>query len=133
MDEKQLAVGDVVVLASGGPDMTVVDLGPDSDQVGCRWFDGELREYMALFPVASLRLAEGGPSPSDVRISAEIMAEVMARGLPQRQPDEAARDALGPSYTSRSFWNRQVVIGLVIGAIVGASIGALAGWFMESL
>ena len=91
MDEKGLAVGDVVQLASGGPDMTVVDLGPDSDQVGCRWFDGELREYMALFPVASLRLAEGGPSATDNRTAAEIMAGVRARGLPRRPPDEAVQ------------------------------------------
>jgi uncharacterized protein YodC (DUF2158 family) len=49
----ELKVGEVVVLMSGGPEMTV-EVGPDDkDQVVCTWFDGDKR-LKGVFPVAAL-------------------------------------------------------------------------------
>ena len=54
MDE--LKSGDVVVLNSGSPDMTVGNKGVTLRSVYCLWFDGLfLRE--AEFPLASLKIA----------------------------------------------------------------------------
>jgi uncharacterized protein YodC (DUF2158 family) len=65
---EQLAIGSVVKLKSGGPQMTVMAYGTklkfgsilatnveDKDQVKCQWFDstGTLQED--YFPVASLK------------------------------------------------------------------------------
>jgi uncharacterized protein YodC (DUF2158 family) len=57
--------GDVVVLKSGGPKMTVEGpahkLRPDEpEKVKCAWFDG-IEKKVAVFPVTALELA---PSPS---------------------------------------------------------------------
>jgi len=52
MDE--LKCGDVVMLNSGSPDMTVGDKGVTSASVYCLWFDG-LYLRTAEFPMASLK------------------------------------------------------------------------------
>lgn len=44
----QFSVGDVVVLKSGGPKMTVSEVGVDEGQIKCVWFDNMKRET-ALF------------------------------------------------------------------------------------
>lgn len=54
MDE--LKCGDVVVLNSGSPNMTVGDKGVSDGCVYCLWFDGYLLR-IAEFPLASLKTA----------------------------------------------------------------------------
>ncbi|WP_442909830.1 YodC family protein [Hyphomicrobium sp.] len=50
-----LKVGDVVILKSGGPEMTVSEepKRTDADHVWCQWFGGRKLEK-GRFPVASL-------------------------------------------------------------------------------
>jgi uncharacterized protein YodC (DUF2158 family) len=48
--------GDVVVLNSGGPDMTVGDKGVTNASVYCLWFEG-LYLRTAEFPLATLKKA----------------------------------------------------------------------------
>jgi uncharacterized protein YodC (DUF2158 family) len=45
-------IGDVVVLKSGGPAMTVADLTEDGGVI-CIWFDGK-EQRRAVFPAATL-------------------------------------------------------------------------------
>lgn len=49
--------GTQVYLRSGGPEMTVLDVGRDTGMAWCRWMSGtgEIRE--ATFPPQSLRAA----------------------------------------------------------------------------
>jgi len=58
----QFKIGDVVQLASGGPKMTVTDVGNDGfgkPTVWCAWFvstkDGGLKEENSTFPPAALK------------------------------------------------------------------------------
>ena len=58
----QIKAGDVVMLRSGGPDMTVTAVG---DQYGtptawCSWFDGK-KQCNATFSVAALALSDSAP------------------------------------------------------------------------
>ena len=48
-------VGDIVMLRSGGPEMTVAKekYGIDDDEVECQWFGGRKLEW-GRFPKASL-------------------------------------------------------------------------------
>jgi len=48
-------IGDVVVLASGGPAMTVIGFGPDG-QVQCKWKRQDGQSDVAEFPLDGLRL-----------------------------------------------------------------------------
>ena len=58
MDEKKFSVGDVVILKSGGPDMTIIETEKISEQyVTCQWFD-EHKVYEKNFVKAALCLAE---------------------------------------------------------------------------
>ena len=54
---EQFQVGDVVKLKSGGPDMTIVDIGTYSvsieTQAKCRWFDGN-KSCEGLFALPAL-------------------------------------------------------------------------------
>jgi uncharacterized protein YodC (DUF2158 family) len=63
MTKAAFEVGDIVVLKSGGPDMTVASVGPEA--VVCVWFDGK-RQRDGLFAFALLRV--GGP-PEKVTIA----------------------------------------------------------------
>lgn len=45
--------GDLVVLKSGGPVMTVVDVSPDGSGVWCQWFSGKKLEK-GHFPMVAL-------------------------------------------------------------------------------
>ena len=59
---EQFKVGDVVTLRSGGPDMTVTDVGYNVSRkptVWCTWFIGTNQESGA-FPPDALRPAEEG-------------------------------------------------------------------------
>ena len=53
--------GDIVMLNSIGPDMTVVGVCPDCGEVECAWFllheDGGAEYYRESFPAAALELA----------------------------------------------------------------------------
>lgn len=56
----QFKVGDVVMLKSGGPKMTVKEVGPDfggKPRVWCDWFDGAKRMSDDFEP-GSLRIAD---------------------------------------------------------------------------
>ncbi len=60
MPEEKFKVGDVVILKSGGPKMTVEDVEA-GDTIVCQWFvDGKKLEY-GSFPADSLERAESGP------------------------------------------------------------------------
>lgn len=60
MKKSIFAVGDIVVLKSGGPDMTVKDFGPDLGEdklIICVWFEGKkAREH--AFPTVVLQKAQ---------------------------------------------------------------------------
>ena len=56
------AAGDIVTLASGGPDMTVLGVCPDCDGIECAWFnfdeEGGWTFFNEEFPAVALELAE---------------------------------------------------------------------------
>ena len=56
----EIKVGDVVVLKSGGPDMTVDQVGKkqyeDYDSAWCSWFEGK-KVTNNVFPLTSLKKA----------------------------------------------------------------------------
>jgi len=55
----QIQPGDVVQLKSGGPKMTVSEVGPDGAgqiRAWCQWFEGT-KAHADSFPVTSLKLA----------------------------------------------------------------------------
>jgi uncharacterized protein YodC (DUF2158 family) len=59
--ETEFEVGDVVQLKSGGPKMTIENIGKygmgsTKDEAKCVWFDGTKRNE-ALFELAALRIA----------------------------------------------------------------------------
>ena len=56
-------IGDVVMLKSGGPDMTVEDPKSYNDQVECQWFGGRKLER-GRFPPGSLVYA---PTEGDAK------------------------------------------------------------------
>jgi uncharacterized protein YodC (DUF2158 family) len=61
--EVDLRAGDRVWLRSGGPPMTVLDIGRDTGQVWCRWMNdaGAVRE--GAFPAQALSLDPSRPRP----------------------------------------------------------------------
>lgn len=56
--------GDTVRVKSGGPLMTVAELGPE-DGVKCVWFDGKHREE-DVFDAAVLKISESGISVASI-------------------------------------------------------------------
>ena len=54
--EQQFNIGDVVVLKSGGPSMTVEHIDHDSQMVLCAWFDGKEKKANS-FPPGALQRA----------------------------------------------------------------------------
>jgi uncharacterized protein YodC (DUF2158 family) len=58
---EEIKTGDVVVLKSGGPDMTVSSIGQteytDYLQAWCSWFDGK-KVVRDTFPLTSLKKAD---------------------------------------------------------------------------
>ena len=51
----ELNVGDIVVMKSGGPKMTVLYVSDDpTDMIQCRWYDGK-KFQTELFPPDSIR------------------------------------------------------------------------------
>lgn len=59
----QFKVGDVVVLKSGSPKMTVSDTGYDEGQIKCVWFDKTKRETALFYPdtLQTVDLGRVGP------------------------------------------------------------------------
>jgi uncharacterized protein YodC (DUF2158 family) len=62
-------IGSVVILKSGGPIMTVTNVGTDARDnqaqiVGCTWFDKDGREQTGTYPGAALEAYEGEPTDS---------------------------------------------------------------------
>lgn len=57
-----LKAGDVVMLRSGGPSMTITAVGDryGTESAWCSWFDGK-KEASGVFPLPTLRLEEAGP------------------------------------------------------------------------
>jgi uncharacterized protein YodC (DUF2158 family) len=49
-------LGDVVILNSGGPAMTVIGLGSDN-RAQCKWKRADGQDEEASFPVEAIRLA----------------------------------------------------------------------------
>lgn len=56
MTEKQIVPGEVVMLRSGGPQMTVVSI--DDGQAECTWFDGS-QQMFGGFPLHLLLIPSG--------------------------------------------------------------------------
>jgi uncharacterized protein YodC (DUF2158 family) len=57
MEADMLQSGDVVQLASGGPEMTIEEWRPQTQRYKCSWFDGGKRE-VGYFPEVALRKVE---------------------------------------------------------------------------
>lgn len=59
--ERELQIGDVVTLKSGGPKMTIENIGlysyEKTESAKCSWFEGT-KEKSALFKLTSLKLAD---------------------------------------------------------------------------
>lgn len=62
LGESTVKVGDVVVLKSGGPDMTVTEAG--REHAICTWFDEKKAVQKGTFPNDSLRPANDGKESS---------------------------------------------------------------------
>ena len=63
----QFDIGDTVLLKSGGPVMTVVELNVGTNNsVACRWYEGK-KFLIDYFPPQSLRLSED--SDSDIGVA----------------------------------------------------------------
>jgi uncharacterized protein YodC (DUF2158 family) len=59
---EQFNIGDTVVMKSGGPIMTVVELNVGNDNlVACRWYESK-KFLIDYFPAAALRLANDSDS-----------------------------------------------------------------------
>lgn len=62
----QIKAGDVVVLKSGGPKMTVSKIGiaggSDTTSAWCDWFEGT-KPQKGVFPLTSLQVFEEGRGP----------------------------------------------------------------------
>ncbi|HCH4002762.1 TPA: DUF2158 domain-containing protein [Vibrio parahaemolyticus] len=58
--------GDVVKLKSGGPKMTVVEVG--DHECFCRWFDAKGQQMADNFELAALEKVEGN-NPMSFRVS----------------------------------------------------------------
>ena len=54
--EQQFNIGDVVMLKSGGPNMTVEHIDDDPVLIYCAWFDGKEKKQNS-FPPDALGLA----------------------------------------------------------------------------
>jgi uncharacterized protein YodC (DUF2158 family) len=60
-EQEQFRVGDVVQLKSGGPKMTVTDVGNDMGgtlSAWVKWFEGT-KAQSEVFPVGALKKADG--------------------------------------------------------------------------
>jgi len=49
----KFSIGDIVILKSGGPDMTVKDVDTGGKYVTCQWFSGKKLEQ-GLFPTGGV-------------------------------------------------------------------------------
>ena len=59
MDEKKFSVGDVVILKSGGPDMTIIKTeGLGEKCVECKWFDEHNKLHKEKFSKEELDSVE---------------------------------------------------------------------------
>lgn len=58
-----LKIGDVVMLKSGGPAMTITTIGDryGTESAWCAWFDGN-KEASGVFPLPTLRLEGAEPA-----------------------------------------------------------------------
>lgn len=67
MAKGKFSPGDIVILKSGGPDMTILSIDDVSESgtvyYACAWFAGKKKEH-GRFPEASLR--EAGPAAKGV-------------------------------------------------------------------
>lgn len=61
MDDRPFKIGNTVQLKSGGPMMTVVNVGKAStgiESVWCKWFNGDGRLENGAFPAESVALID---------------------------------------------------------------------------
>lgn len=58
IDDDEPAIGDIVSLASGSPDMTVISLCDDCQSAECAWYD-DYGMNIDVFPIAALILDDG--------------------------------------------------------------------------
>ena len=63
MAVQTIKVGDVVVLKSGGPKMTVDRIGrpvrsPNTESAWCNWFDSDNKQQNGVFALESLAIYE---------------------------------------------------------------------------
>ena len=58
--ETHISLGDVVVLRSGGPPMTVIDIGKETGAVWCRWMgEGGNTDSASVFPFQAVKIFQG--------------------------------------------------------------------------
>jgi uncharacterized protein YodC (DUF2158 family) len=65
--EPRIQLGDVTILSSGGPPMTVVYLTPGCDVAHCLWFDSHGNQCRGDFPTSSLTVTEPSKLCADSR------------------------------------------------------------------
>jgi len=55
MSENEFKIGDVIILKSGGPGMTVEEVDDEEDTVHCQWFVNGKKLEDGWFPADSLK------------------------------------------------------------------------------
>ncbi len=56
--KKEIKVGQIVKLKSGGPVMTITIIFSDNQSCTCSWFDNKQMIQSALLPIESLKIIE---------------------------------------------------------------------------
>ena len=58
MNTIQYKIGDTVILKSGGPIMTIVDIDINTNQVECCWFNEQNDRQIEEFPIDTIKLID---------------------------------------------------------------------------
>ena len=56
---KPFKIGDILILKSGGPAMTLTEI--ENILATCEWFDGDQKHFSSVFPIACLMIECSGP------------------------------------------------------------------------
>lgn len=58
MNTIQFKIGDIVILKSGGPIMTIADIDTDTNIVECYWFNNQNDRQIEEFPIDTIKLID---------------------------------------------------------------------------
>ena len=65
---KPFKIGDILILKSGGPAMTLTEI--ENIFATCEWFDGDQRHFSSVFPIACLMIECSGPDRIEAALAA---------------------------------------------------------------